>query len=317
MNRFELYEKRVIKRYALVVGAVLLLSFFVEEVFSTIMVLTFNFCGYSQQEINTLLTDPWIGYSINSLFIISACVLPFCLLKFICKTPISVIGSFNSPRKANFKSCIGFAFGFALIANIVTAIFNFILENFFNFKAITSDIGSNTTNDPFEFVFILVCSAVFPALVEEFAFRGMVLGSLRKFGDWPAILISSIVFAVFHGNFVQIPFAFLVGVVLGIIVVISGSIWTSVLAHFLINAYAIFANQFQNSSLKLFATLFYVIIALGIICFVHLLKNGAFKLLNNKKLYLSTSSKFSLMLFSPTIIIFIFVMIFVALQYRA
>ncbi|MBQ4155854.1 MAG: CPBP family intramembrane metalloprotease, partial [Clostridia bacterium] len=209
------------------------------------------------------------------------------------------------------------AFGFALVANIFTAIFNFVLENFFDFKAITSDIGSSTTDDPFEFIFILICSAIFPALVEEFAFRGMILGSLKKFGDWPAILISSIVFAVFHGNFVQIPFAFLVGVALGIIVVISGSIWTSILAHFLINAYAVIANQFQANYSRLFFVLFYAIIVLGSICFTYLFKNGAFKLLNNRKIHLSTSSKFSLMLFSPTIIIFIAIMMFVALQYRA
>ena len=162
----------------------------------------------------------------------------------------------------------------------------------------------------------MICSAVVPALVEEFAFRGMVLGALRKFGDWPAILISSLIFAVFHGNFIQIPFAFIVGIGLGIVVVISGSIWTSVFVHFLINAYALIANKFIYAYPEIIAKLFIAFIAIGMFSLIYLFKNGAFKLFEKKKTSLSSSSKFLKILFSPTIIIFIVIMIFIALQYK-
>ncbi len=52
-------------------------------------------------------------------------------------------------------------------------------------------------------------------VVEEILFRGGVLRALRPAGKGFAIVFSALLFGVFHGNLVQIPFAFLVGLVLG------------------------------------------------------------------------------------------------------
>lgn len=88
-------------------------------------------------------------------------------------------------------------------------------------------------------VLLFVQSAVVPAVVEEFAMRGVVMQPLRKYGDWFAILTSAFVFALMHGNLVQAPFAFIAGIGLSYAVIASGSLWTGILIHLLNNSISV------------------------------------------------------------------------------
>jgi membrane protease YdiL (CAAX protease family) len=55
---------------------------------------------------------------------------------------------------------------------------------------------------------------LFAPIGEEILFRGLILRSLQPFGKKFAILASAILFGLFHGNIVQSPYAFVVGLVL-------------------------------------------------------------------------------------------------------
>jgi membrane protease YdiL (CAAX protease family) len=57
-------------------------------------------------------------------------------------------------------------------------------------------------------------------VVEEIVFRGAILRGLERYGKWFAVLISALLFGVFHGNLIQSPYAFLVGLVLQLIVLL-------------------------------------------------------------------------------------------------
>ncbi len=83
---------------------------------------------------------------------------------------------------------------------------------------------------------LFVKTAIVPSFIEEFAVRGFLLQTIRKYGDGFAIIMSSLVFSLLHANAVQIPFAFLAGLALGYVYCKTNSIWTSVLVHFLNNA---------------------------------------------------------------------------------
>ncbi len=81
--------------------------------------------------------------------------------------------------------------------------------------------------------------AVVPALVEEFALRGVVMQQLRRYGDRFAIVTSAGLFAIMHGNLIQAPFALMLGVALGYYVIMTGSVWTGVIIHFCNNCYSV------------------------------------------------------------------------------
>ncbi|MCC5942288.1 MAG: CPBP family intramembrane metalloprotease [Balneolaceae bacterium] len=92
-------------------------------------------------------------------------------------------------------------------------------------------------------LFGLINVALVPAICEEVLFRGYVLRSFEKsWGIIAAIVVSSIVFGLFHiqlGNI--IPLATL-GAVLALMTWLSGSIWPAVVAHFLNNGAAVVAG---------------------------------------------------------------------------
>ena len=91
----------------------------------------------------------------------------------------------------------------------------------------------------YPFVVQIILMAVIPALVEEFIFRGLFYGTYRKCGILKGALMSGLVFGLFHLNINQFCYAFVIGVVFAFLVEATGSIWSSVLAHFAINTYSI------------------------------------------------------------------------------
>ena len=75
-------------------------------------------------------------------------------------------------------------------------------------------------------------ASVLGPISEELLFRGVLLRLLRPYGKQAAILISAVLFGLFHGNLIQIPFAFLVGLVLGYVTVEYSIVWAMVLHIF-------------------------------------------------------------------------------------
>jgi membrane protease YdiL (CAAX protease family) len=47
---------------------------------------------------------------------------------------------------------------------------------------------------------------------------------LRPYGNGLAVIITSILFGLYHGNFEQIPYTLVVGLFLGVIMAITGDI---------------------------------------------------------------------------------------------
>ncbi len=99
--------------------------------------------------------------------------------------------------------------------------------------AIAEEIGKLTgmfSQAPLWQVLLLI--AVTPALCEEIAFRGFILSGLRRMGHkWAAIVLASIFFGLAHGLLQQSLSAACVGIVIGYVVVKTGSLWPGVLYH--------------------------------------------------------------------------------------
>lgn len=67
---------------------------------------------------------------------------------------------------------------------------------------------------------------------EEILFRGLLLRSMEPYGKKFAIFASALLFGLYHGNIIQIPFAFCVGLVLGYVTVEYNIGWAVVLHMF-------------------------------------------------------------------------------------
>lgn len=79
--------------------------------------------------------------------------------------------------------------------------------------------------------FNLIYSCLLAPVCEELCFRWMLLRRLRPWGDGFALCASALLFALVHGNLYQMIYAFAVGMVLGGILLRTGSIKGCILIH--------------------------------------------------------------------------------------
>jgi hypothetical protein len=87
-------------------------------------------------------------------------------------------------------------------------------------------------------------------LAEEIFFRGLLYRWMRQFWNvWPAIIVSSILFGLLHGEISVAGATFILGIILAWLYERSGSLWPSITIHVI------------NNSLKLL--ILYTLIALG------------------------------------------------------
>lgn len=113
-----------------------------------------------------------------------------------------------------------------------------IIQEFFGITFTTGFEESKILGS--EGIFIAVLStAVLPAILEEIIIRGIVMQPLRRFGDKFAILASALIFGIMHGNMVQIPYTVVAGLFLGYLAVATGSLWPSIILHFINNFYSV------------------------------------------------------------------------------
>lgn len=78
--------------------------------------------------------------------------------------------------------------------------------------------------------------AVIAPIFEELWFRGMIMESLRPYGNGFAIFISAIMFGLTHGNFEQFFYATALGIFLGYIAISTESIVTTTIMHAMFNS---------------------------------------------------------------------------------
>ncbi len=94
---------------------------------------------------------------------------------------------------------------------------------------------------------------VLPAVCEELAFRGFILtGFMRSGRKWRAIIFTAMLFGLVHGVLQQSLIACLAGVVIGYIVVQSGSLLPGVVYHVLNNTLAMAGSRISDETVRQF-----------------------------------------------------------------
>jgi len=123
-----------------------------------------------------------------------------------------------------------------------------------------------------EHITYIVAVSVVPAVTEELVYRGCVMGRLRKYGDGFALITSALLFGMMHGNFLQAPFAFIVGLVAGWAVIYTNSIFPAMIIHGLNNFMSVIADiAYENLELAGIDTIYVDFIYMGIYAAVFIL----------------------------------------------
>ncbi|MDD2361765.1 MAG: type II CAAX endopeptidase family protein [Oscillospiraceae bacterium] len=224
----------------------------------------------------------------------------------------------SAPEKIGFVSVVlALLSGMAIcvFANFIASYIGFFLSQF---GILPPEMPTYLEKNVQSFIINIIVFAVMPAILEEMLYRGYILRTLLRYGSGFALVVSSLLFALMHGNTSQIPFAFIVGLACGYLMISTGRIWPSMMLHFLNNfmstllSYAgmFLETEIQGQKMVLLVFTFIVIIGLASLLILFGRSDPIVRFNRSPgNMQMTTGQKTSASLFAPGIIISIIVAI--------
>ena len=201
-------------------------------------------------------------YLVEGALYIGYIVIPFgiaCLLL----NSINKNTEIFQPKRTAPKYGALFVIGTIGVGYIINIIVYLLFPNFFEY--FTSG-GSVSANSPLEIALFFITTAVLPAIIEEWAFRGVLLKNLLPYGRGGAIVISALLFGIAHVDPPRIIFATCIGLLLGLCYEYTGSLLVPIIIHFINNSIAVVASLVSTDSIfmLLLGLMIFAIISVGI-----------------------------------------------------
>ena len=133
-----------------------------------------------------------------------------------------------------------------VVVNLVAKVQDLFLETP---KAFTEQmekaIGLGTGD--YSLLIMVFAFAVTPAICEEILFRGLILNGLRNsLSKWNAIIVTAVMFGIFHISIYRIFPTAIIGLIVTIILVRSGSLYLAILYHLLHNGLTVVAAELNE-----------------------------------------------------------------------
>lgn len=136
-------------------------------------------------------------------------------------------------------------FAFAMWGSNITTCINYILQLLFGAGEIQNVMEAIAPSSFSAGVVTLIFTAFVAPIFEEIIYRHLLLRSLKPIGDTPAIIISALVFGLAHSNFDQFAYAFLSGIIFGLMAVRYDTIIPGMVLH-LINNFFVTVITYQK-----------------------------------------------------------------------
>lgn len=269
-------QKKTLRRQGNIMGLLITAYFLLQN----IVVLPILF---SDTLADAYYNSPAFSYGFTVIGVSVICVmLPFLLTALLLKkrgeNPNKIIPDKKIGAK-NFWAWSGIGLGLCVLINYLVN-FLVLLVNTLGY-----DLTGGESSEPasaVECVLLLVATAIAPAFCEEVAMRCSAMQYLRKNGKVFAVVASSLIFGLLHGNVLQFIFASLVGAVLGYITMKTDSIAPAIFVHFANNFRSVFYDVivfFANDSAADIAgiVLMAVYLVLAVFGLVVLIRDGSFR----------------------------------------
>lgn len=142
---------------------------------------------------------------------------------------------------------------------------------FLNYLAgILSSAGADSAEDvnTYPLILSLVVFAVVPAVVEEFVFRGVILGAYSKVDVKAGIVISSLFFALLHFSFGSVMYGFFFGLLFAVIRLSTGNLVYTIIMHCLFNTVNVLMSYMRLDEIP--AVVVFIVFAVALFGFITL-----------------------------------------------
>lgn len=170
-------------------------------------------------------------------YLLSQAIVLLPALIYVAIHKINIIACMPYRRLRISDGLLSLLFGYALVP---TMLFVSNLTSLFSTNYVQDSVQELIA---YPFVVQLLIIAVLPACVEEFVFRGLIYHSYRKNGILGAAVLSGLVFGLMHLNINQLSYAAVMGIIFALLVEATGSMYSSMLAHFAANSYSVILMQ--------------------------------------------------------------------------
>lgn len=266
--------KRPLRRWANIIGGGILMVQLVMMGVSILLYNIFELVDYSSLSPRMIdLVDQMIqlacyviGFWLPTMFMVA-----------MIKIPASVAFPLRKPRASHVAAAVCICLGASMIGSLLSGMLSILFQSVFGVTPIMPDMSA-PQGIPANIVYV-VSMTVMPGIFEEAMFRGVIMQSLRRFGDGFALIVSAILFGLCHGNLIQGPNAFVLGIVIGYFVLRTGSLLTGVVIHFVNNGLAVLFDYLMqmmtDQQAELLNTLVFVgYILLGLLGLVYMIMRG-------------------------------------------
>ena len=95
----------------------------------------------------------------------------------------------------------------------------------------------------------IITTCIGAPLAEELLFRGLIHRRLRKvLNVVPAMIISSLLFGIIHGNIIQAIYATLIGLICAFVYEKFKNLWAPIILHAAANSFAVISTNLAGES---------------------------------------------------------------------
>jgi membrane protease YdiL (CAAX protease family) len=167
---------------------------------------------------------------------------------------------FAKPKPGKVLHCIGITICGIPIAMLLNAL-----------TGLLTTAGADTTDDVtvYPIWLSLIVFAIVPAIVEEYVFRGVVLGAYQRIGIKAAIFISSMFFALLHFSLGSVLYGFFFGCVFALVRTVTGNMIYSMIMHCTFNALNVVLSYVNLANIPDWSVIAYMVV--GVVGFVVLM----------------------------------------------
>ena len=236
MNRFRAFSNSII--FVIISKIIQMLAVFVAGVYFT---WKFPMIRDSKQDLNSF-------FEVNSLLItvIAWLVTLGVFLIIYLVNNKKFINETNLNKRISIKMiliCVICGIGINIFINGILTLID-ISELVPEYEKLMNSITANG------FYEILICVGILSPIFEEIFYRGIILNKLRMgFGVFGAVMIQALLFGIGHMNLVQSIYAFPIGIILGYVVIWTGSLYSSIILHITINVLSAVVTNVQISGM--------------------------------------------------------------------
>lgn len=148
------------------------------------------------------------------------------------------------PNISNYRVMVVTSLSLCCFAFLVTYLAGLLNENVFNTSS--NSYYEHYKDSPFPLLMCLISIAVFPALFEEIAFRGILFNELKNIMSAKStIIITTVLFTVLHFSFISFLWIFPIGLLFGYLRSKYNNLIYGIIGHAVYNSSIVLIDYFN------------------------------------------------------------------------